>query len=473
VQLADQTLADATRMLRRGEVSSRDLVDAALERAAETEACVAAYAYLDTDGARAIAYERDHDLARGVDRGPLHGVPVNVKDLLYTNDMPTRAGSNVLAGWEHRRDAVAVARLRDAGAVLLGKARTHEFAFGAGDPGTRNAWDHARKPGGSSAGSCVSVAAGSAYGSVGTDTVGSIRIPAAANGVVGLKPTYDVVSRAGVIPMSWTMDTVGPIARTAEDCAILLTALAEPSSLNAEHGRRRLPAETQKASLSGVRIGVDRAAFHGGLMREHAAVIDAALGALAGLGAEIVDVKAPCSQLAATISMTISTVDAAAWHDRFLRTRRERYAPGTLLEILGGGHISAVDYVQAQRARGELVRLTQQLYETHQLAALALPTLPDVGLARSGEASDAVDSDPLRFTRHVALANAVGLPALSLPCGFSGDELPVGLQLIGRPRRDFELLAIAHAYEQANGWYLRRPPRCTQQHATNGRETIQ
>ena len=458
------TIREAGVLLERGEVSSAELLQAVRDRMEETEPAVHAYVGVMDESSRAEAEQADRELRDGRRRGPLHGIPVAVKDLCWTKGFPTTAGSRVLEGFVPDSDAGVVERLRRAGAVLVGKTVTHEFAYGQDVPPTRNSWDQACYPGGSSAGSGVSVALGSAYGSIGTDTGGSIRVPASVNGVVGLKPTAGRVSRRGVFPMSPTLDTVGPLARTAEDCALLLGVVAGHEDGDATTVDEPVPdyAAGLTERLEGVRVGVEREYFfYEGVREDVRKAVDAAIDELAALGAEIVDVPAiDHVAYAAAAGMTVLVADTSEWHRRFLRERGDRYVPATRVMLELGELVPATAYVRAQRVRTLVRDGLRRAFEQHRLDALATPTIPlttlpveqlSVDLTGTGETALAA------FLHHTFLANVVGIPALSVPCGFSADTLPIGLQLYGRPFGEPALFRIAHAYQGATDWHTRRP----------------
>ncbi len=463
-ELAGLTIADAEARLARREVSSRELVEAVLQQAAQTEPLVHAFAHLSPESALAQADRVDSELKRGTRRGPLAGIPIAFKDLVYTTDAPTEAGSRVLEGWVPDFDAEVIGRLREAGAVVLGKTHTHEFAYGVNIPPTRNPWRLDCYPGGSSAGSGAAVAARSAFGAIGTDGGGSIRCPASVNGVVGLKPTNGRVSRRGVVPMSSTFDTVGPLTRTVDDCAILLNAMAgydpgDPISLLEPVPDFR---DGLQGGVRGLRLGVERDFFFNA--RLDADVRRAAEGALdffVAEGAQIVELSIPGLELAVAIAMPPILSDTTAYHHDWIRERADRYEPATRVMIELGELIPATHYVTAQRARSFLRERVRAAFESHRLDAMFAPTLPrptvpveEVGLDLTEGAGETPGSS---YFRHCVTANIVGVPALSFPGGFSSAELPIGLALFGRPFQEARLLQIARAYEAAHPFHERAP----------------
>jgi len=460
----DLTLAEAAGLIARRECSSAELLEIVLERLHATEPRVRAWALVDEDGARAAAAEADRLLAAGDHRGPLHGIPVGLKDNIETRGLATEAGSRAMAGNVPVADAAVVARLRDAGATILGKTVTHEFAFGQNRPATINPWDPGRYAGGSSVGSGVAVAVGSALAALGTDTGGSVRNPAAVNGLVGLKPTFDLISRCGVVASTLSLDHVGPITRTVTDCALILSELVDPgSAAEGPAAPRQGYAAGLHAPIAGCRVGVDRSSWIGaGISREAGSAVDRSLLALEEQGAVILEVTGPRLEEALTVGLTLGLSEAGALFRKLLGSRALDLAPGTRVMFALGLLLRASDYVWAQQMR-EVVRAdVRSLYEEHRLDVFASPTLPgpavplealETDFTREGEEGDL--SGALRLLNW---ANVTGQPAISVPCGRSSDGMPLGMQLVGRPFAEAALLRIAHAHEQATSWHAHRPP---------------
>lgn len=427
-----RTIATAAEEIAVGRTTSWELVEEALAAVAEHDGALHAVAELNPV-ALAEAEQRDRELAGGLHRGPLHGIPVTVKDVIDVAGLPTRAGS---AAYDDvpGRDATAVARLREAGAVILGKVTTHEFALGVTTPQSRNPFDRSRIPGGSSGGSAIAVATGMGLGSLGTDTRASIRVPAALCGVVGFKPTFGTVPTDGVVPLSWTMDHVAPMARTVEDAAILLDALT---------GSAGRYAGWLGLATRGLRIGVPPAAFLGA-DPEVVAPVTAAIGALEPWVGSVAEIDRPSAQdfaIAGAAGLVVSRCEAAAFH-RALGADRRLYWDEVADQLDAGEHVSAVDYLDAQRVRRELGASLLGLFDVHDV--LAMPTT----LVAAPPAED--------FARHLlSLArNAIpwsflGFPAVSVPCGTTAAGLPVGLQLVAPPRHEGLLVAVAGVLEQA------------------------
>jgi len=458
------TMSDAGRLVHQRSVSAAELVEATLIKVEETEPAVHAYAAVLADSARNAAALADSELARGHWRGPLHGVPVAIKDLCYTKDAPTEAGSKVLAGYVPPYDATVVTRLREAGAVIVGKTVTHEFAWGVNVPPTRNPWCLTCYPGGSSAGSGVAVSVRSAFGAIGTDTGGSIRIPAAVNGIVGLKPTFGRVSRYGIVPMSASLDHAGPLTRTVEDCAVMLQAIAGYDPFDSSSIDHPVPDYTSEieAGARGLVIGVERShSFYPTVTPDIRGAVEDVIKQLEGQGARIVEVELPELAVMPVVGLTILLPDTSAFHRRWLRERSADYDPATRLLLELGELVPATHYVTALRARSLLRNSMRNLFVSHHLDALLAPTLPipawpidQLSLSMRSEA----DETPMAaYVHHSFSANITGQPALTAPCGFTNDGLPIGFQLLGRPFDERTLFRLARAYERTVSWHAMAP----------------
>ncbi|MFQ5896239.1 MAG: amidase, partial [Nitrospinota bacterium] len=454
------TIGGLSEALRKRELSPVELTDTLLARIETHDPLLRAYITVDREGALAAAREAEEELAAGRPRGPLHGVPIAYKDLYETRGLRTTSGSKIYRDHLPAEDATSVARLREAGAVCLGKLNMHEFAFGptglnAHYGNARNPWDPERIAGGSSSGSGSAVAALLALAALGTDTGGSIRIPAACCGVVGLKPTYGRVSRAGVVPLSWSMDHVGPLARCAEDAALLLDALAGHDPRDPTSSRRPVPhyRAALGEGLDGLRVGVPRSYFFEALDPEVEAALERALGHLQAAGAGLEEVSFPHIEEIQAGGYVILLSEAAAFHTPLMDERGEDYDPSVRSRLEEGRFFLATDYIHALQVRPALTRavLREVFGRVDVVATPTLPILPPpIGATEvevRGRRYDAVAS-LIRFTRP---ANYLGFPALSLPCGWSAGGLPVGLQLLGLPRQEGVLLRAAHAYEVASG----------------------
>jgi aspartyl-tRNA(Asn)/glutamyl-tRNA(Gln) amidotransferase subunit A len=443
--------------------TSQELLESTLQRLHETEPVVHAYATLMEDTARHRALVADEEIRRGAWRGPLHGVPVGIKDLLFTKGVPTQAGSKVLEGFVPECDASVVKRLKDGGAVIVGKTVTHEFAYGRNVPPTRNPWHLGSYPGGSSAGSGVSVAVGSALGAIGTDTAGSIRVPASVEGVVGLKPTYGRVSRRGVIPMSPTLDTVGPLTRTAEDAALMLEVIAgydRKDSGSIDEPVPRFAADLARG-VAGLRLGFDNDLFFDAHVAPDVRTrTEAAIQEIASLGVEIVEVRLPELDHAADVGTAILLTDASEWHQRHLRNDAAKYVPATRRVLELGEMVLGARYVYAHRVRAALRDRLRNSFATHGLDGLVAPTVPittvpldQLSVDMTGEGGTSLST----FFHRCFLGNVFGIPAISFPCGFDSRGLPIGLQLYGRPLQEAVLLRVSHAYQEMTDWHTKRP----------------
>jgi aspartyl-tRNA(Asn)/glutamyl-tRNA(Gln) amidotransferase subunit A len=458
-ELAYTGIRELARRFRKRELSPVELTRALLERIARLDPTLHTFVTLTADRALADAKAAETAILQG-DPRPLLGIPVAYKDLYATRGIRTTAGSAVLAEWVPTDDATCVARLQAAGCVLLGKLITHEFAFGIQFPGhrftpARNPWNLAHIPGGSSSGSGAALAAGLIVGSLGSDTGGSIRGPAAFSGIVGLKPTYGRCSRAGVVTLSWTLDHAGPMARTVEDCAWLLEAIAGHDA--ADPASSRAPVGDYLGglgqSIRGLRVGVSRPYFLQGVAPDVVTAFEQALQTLRALGASVEEVEIP-TVWASPCYMAIMLSEAFAYHERDLRERLHLFGEGLREKFLAGGLFSGAEYVQAQRLRARLQ--AEMLDVLRRVDVLASPTM----LSPAVTFAFAQDPDlPYPFPRsNTSPFNMAGLPALALPSGFSTTGLPCSLQLAGRPFDEATVLRVGHAFEQATEWHRRRPP---------------
>lgn len=462
---ADLTVAEAARAIARRDLSPVDLTRACLARIEARNPALNAFVTVVPERALEEAARAEAELLAGQHRGPLHGIPVGLKDLYDTAGIETAAGSAVLRGRVPDRDAAAVARLREAGAVILGKTNTHEFAWGTttNNPHTgptRNPWAPDRIPGGSSGGSGAAVAARLCPAALGTDTGGSIRIPAALCGVVGLKPTFGRVSRAGIIPMSWQFDHAGPITRTVEDAAILLGAIAGYDP--ADFATVPVPVPDYAAALvpdiRGLRIGVPRDQFFGLLDPEVLVAVEEALETLRGLGAAVEDVDAGFTREQVISAWRLVNVEGRLYHAPWLEQQPEAYSE-ELRNVLLQPLPEPLDLSAAYLASYEIKEGVRRVLETVDLLAAPTTMRP---ASRIGE--DPVEVEGVQLSTGAAFAsltmpfNLAGIPAISIPCGFSAEGLPIGLQLAGRPFEEAAVLRAAFAYECAADWRRRQPP---------------
>jgi aspartyl-tRNA(Asn)/glutamyl-tRNA(Gln) amidotransferase subunit A len=457
-------------LIRQREVSPIEATEAYLDRIDAVDAKLRSYITVCRDEAVAAAREATQAIAQGHYRGPLHGVPVAIKDQFWTKGIRTTGGSRLLAEFVPPDDATVVARLKAAGAILLGKLNMSEFATGNsvvhpyGTP--CNPWDLERNPGTSSSGSGAATAAFLCATSLGEDTGGSIRNPANNCGLVGLRPTWGLVSRYGMLAASWSMDIGGPISRTVEDCAITLQAIAGHDPLDPYTAKVTLP--DYRAGLAGgikgTRIGVVQEGVHADFVHPQVrATVSKATADLKELGAAVEEVSLPLLPCAAAVTRAILAVESASLHREWLRTRLSEYDHNVQLDFLTGAIMPAQLYYKAQKLR-ELIR-RQVFAALQKVEVLALPSssepaplLPRAPGLKSKEEARQRIAGRRSLTGVFNLAN---VPALSVPCGFialEGKELPIGLQLAGRPFEDGLLLRVAYTYEQSTPWHTRRPP---------------
>jgi aspartyl-tRNA(Asn)/glutamyl-tRNA(Gln) amidotransferase subunit A len=438
-----QTIAGAAEALRRGRATSAALVEASLDAIARWQPKTNAFVLVDAEGARAAAIAADAERRDGRDRGPLHGIPISLKDLIDVAGQITTAGSNVLRQNRAAADAPIVTRLREAGAVFVGKTNLHEFALGttsedSGFGPVRNPLDETRSPGGSSGGSAAAVATGMGLGSIGTDTGGSIRIPAAACGIVGLKPSLGEVPTEGVIPLSTTLDHAGPIAASVADAAILWAALV---------GRPFAPAAPR--SPSSLRLRRPGGYFAAPVMPAVNDAFDRAIDRCAASGVSVEPGSIEGTETITEIYVDIVLPEAAWWHAPYLDARADDYTPTVRSRILNGRDVPALRYLRALEGRRRLARAVDAALEG--VDALVLPTLPivapPIGAAEVvvDPASNARMAPRAAMLKHTQLFNITGHPAISLPIPAGG--LPVGLQLVGHRDRTADLLAVAAACE--------------------------
>lgn len=461
------TITDAAAALRAGKTTSVELTQAAYAVADAHDGELGVYLSRFDESALAAAATADAELAAGIDKGPLHGIPLGVKDIIATDEGITTAQSLVLdRSWGDQGDAPVVARLRAAGAVITGKTSTMEYAIGIPDPEKpfpipRNPWNPEHYPGGSSSGTGGGVAAGMFLGGLGTDTGGSIRFPATNCGITGLKQTFGRVPKYGCVPLGYSYDHIGPMARSAADCAVLLAVLAGHDARDATSVDRPVDDYTSglTGSLAGVRIGVDPLLDRSALtVPELAEVLDAAVAELRAAGATVVPVELPLYAELTTTTMVGMAAESYAYHRPDLQTRWNDYGAGTRMAVSAGALIPAGDYVQAQRVRRVGQRKVAELFTEVDL--IVTPTSACGGLKL-----EKLTFDDIIDSLHTPYWNALGNPAMSVPMGFTTDGLPLGMQLIGRPFDEAGVLAAGHAFQQRTSWHLRVPELVAAAHA--------
>ena len=451
-------LAEASLAVQKKEVSPVALTRACLERIEQLNPRLNAFITVTADSALESASVAEAEIARGEWKGPLHGIPLAVKDLVETAGVRTTAASGVLKDYVPSSDAEVIRRLKAAGAVLLGKLNLHEFAYGGsgiiGHFGpARNPWNTAHVCGGSSSGSGAAVAACLCYGAIGTDTAGSIRLPAAYCGITGLKPTYGLVSTRGVLPLSWTLDHVGPMARTAADAALVLQAIAayDPQDIYSQKFSPVYYPSAIEEKVSGLRLGVAQD-FWSEVDSEIKLAVDAAVAQLGKLTAGVQPID-----LSTQVDRTVVRTEPFAYHQKFLPQQEAGYHPETLRRIHSGADVTTAQYIRAYR---ELLEQRRQILELFERVDLVLtPTAPVLppSISELQAEPDQLRARELFMLRNTRPFNIYALPSISVSCGFSQSGLPIGLQLTGAPGTEGTILAAAHAYQKHSDWHKKRP----------------
>lgn len=477
------TLAESAARLAEGRLSSVELTRAVIAQTKAVEPRLHAFNSYNEADALAQAAESDARRAAGQARGPLDGIPIGLKDVIAVKDQPLTASSRMLANFVSPYDATATVRLKAAGAVLFGRLNCDEFAMGSSNENSAfnpvaNPWDLTRVPGGSSGGSAAALAAGEALATLGSDTGGSIRQPAALCGVVGLKPTYGLVSRYGLIAYASSLDQIGPFARTVEDAALVLQAIAghderDSTSFRAEIPDYRAELERQRGPW---KLGIPKEYFGSGLDPEIGAAVDKAVAYYTSLGCQVKEVSLPHTRYCLDTYYVIATAEASSnlarydgiryGHrakdakdavDLYFQSRAEGFGAEVKRRIILGTYVLSSGYYDAYYLRAQKVRtlIRRDFLEAYrEVDALITPTSPIPAFKRGEK------SDPLTMYLcdiYTIGVNLAGLPAVSVPCGFTGGGLPIGFQLIGQPFQEASLLGIAHAYDRAHAWHTRRP----------------
>lgn len=457
--LAFLDLSEASQAVQTREVSPVQLTEACLSRIENLDGALKAFITVLGESALAEARQAEAEIARGEWKGPLHGIPIAVKDLAETAGVRTTAGSAVLQHNIPSEDAEVVRRLRLAGAVLLGKLNLHEFAYGGsgviGHYGAaRNPWNTRHITGGSSSGSGAAVAAGLCYGAIGTDTAGSIRLPSAYCGVVGLKPSYGLVSTRGIIPLSWTLDHVGPMTRTVPDGALMLQAIAHYDTHDVYC--QKFPPVYYPSALaepvSGLRLATPRE-FWEELDSEIAGAVDTAITMLSRMTAGVKEIS-----ISTHCDRTVVRCEPWVYHQRYLPAHEKEYDAETLRRIRSGSDVSAAAYIEKYR---ELLHQRREILHIFDQVDLVLtptsPVLPP-SFAEVQQRPEELRGRELIMLRNTRPWNVYGLPAISIPCGFSASGLPIGLQIVGAPGAEGTIMSLAYAYERETDWHKRRPP---------------
>lgn len=459
-ELWRQPLEELAPAIRDGKISPVALTEACLARIEQVDGKLDSFIHVSRNALDA-ARHAEREVKAGTWRGPLHGIPVGVKDNYLTQDMPTTAGSDAPGLSFALRDSVAVSRLRAAGAVLIGKTRTHEFAWGNVTPPVCNPWDLSRVPSGSSGGSGAAVAAGLCVAALGSDTGGSIRMPAAACGTVGLKATFGRVSRDGIVPHSWSLDHAGPLTRTVADSALMMQVLAGYDAADPACQAQPVPDYRQALdrSVKGMTIGVCRNHFFDNLQEDVGEAVEKAIADLAGVGARIVDLNIPLLEYGLGAIFAIELSSSTAYHDASLRAGRvPHFQPDVRTLVEMGRLVTGPDYLKAEQYRTALMQAYRKVFES--VDVIIGPTTPITAWKRGewtvqvGGQPESVLAASWRFTYPY---NLTGLPAISVPCGFDRDGLPIGVQIAGRPFDEGGVLRVAHAYERDHDWKERWP----------------
>jgi aspartyl-tRNA(Asn)/glutamyl-tRNA(Gln) amidotransferase subunit A len=455
-----------SRLIQKKKLSPVELMQAHLTRIQSLEPRLNSFITLLPDQAMAAARKAEKEIRSGRHLGPLHGIPFGLKDLFYAKGIRNTSGSKLFDRFAPTFDSTMALRLKEAGAILLGKLNLHPFAYGTTGENEEyghmhNPWNPARITGGSSGGSGSAVASGQCPMAMGTDTGGSVRIPGALCGIVGLKPTYGLLSRYGITPLAWSQDHPGPMTRTVEDCALMLNALAgydpnDPTSVDLA-----VPDYTRTLSgpIKGLRIGVVKEFFELPIERKVKETVGKAIQNLEELGAIVSEVSWPIYRYTMAIASVIQMAEATAYHSRMIREKGPKIYPPVRIRLESGMFLSATDYVQAQRARTLFIRQSHDLLKKVDLLAgpAAAVTAFPIGTAQVNVEGKVMNVVSL-LSQYTRPFNLNGFPAITVPCGFSDDGLPIGLQLVGRPYDEETLLRAAYVYEQATDWHSRRPP---------------
>jgi len=476
IDWATASLCEVADAIAAGRVSSREVTEACLDRVEAQEPVLHAFVEIDRQAAIAAAEAADRALAGGARIGRMHGVPLAHKDMYYRVGRVSACGSKVSDEGVRKETATVLNRLDDAGAIEIGRLVMVEFAMGphghnANYPPCRNPWNPEYIPAGSSSGSGVAVSSGMVFGSLGSDTGGSIRGPASVSGVVGLLPSRGRVSRAGVMPMSFSLDAVGPLARTVRDCARMLSVIAGKDDADRTSIDTPVPDYEGLLDIPGrlPRIGLARGYFDEELHPAIDRALEEAADTLRRIGFQVDDVKVPATTLGeiSDLHPLVMKAEGAANHMTTMRGRSQDYTFEVGNRLQAGFFITAADYIQALKLRGTYLRLFSEAVFEHvdllltPLLSRPVPTIAETTGLQGGAYLDMVSG----LTRNTKVVNYLGLPAISVPCGFTPEGLPTSFQLIGRPLAEAQLLTAAHRYEQATEWHRARPPLASRQAA--------
>jgi aspartyl-tRNA(Asn)/glutamyl-tRNA(Gln) amidotransferase subunit A len=454
------TIAELSQRIRRKEISPISIVGECLTTIERLNPQLNAFITVMAESALAEAHAAEEEIERGAWRGPLHGIPIAIKDLIDTAGVRTTSASALHKDRIPTEDATVARKLRDAGAVILGKNNLHEFAYGGSSMVSHfgevhNPWNLERIAGGSSGGSAACVPAGMAYAAIGTDTAGSIREPAALCGCVGLKPTFGRVSCRGVIPLSTSLDHVGPLAASVEDAAIVLQAIAgyDPAEINSADLPVHDYVGVMKEGTQKLRVGVPRRHFFDDLDPEVSSAIEHALMGISTLVASVKDVS-----LDVPTDRTVQAAESYAYHSENMAKNPELYQPETLRRLHTGEKVTAAEYIEQRRELEWARRNIRNLFPDADLLVTPTVPMPAPSLAELKTNPDALRPAELKLLRNTRPFNVWGLPTISLPCGFTQSGLPIGLQISGPHWREDLVLRLAYAYEQATAWHKRKCP---------------
>ena len=466
LEICYMSAGDLSKLVQNKEISPVEIIEAHLTRIDATEPVLNSFITLLADEARGAALQAEKDIQTGRYKGPLHGIPVALKDLYNTGGVRTTSGSRIFDNFIPTEDCTVAAKFQQAGAILVGKLNMHPFAYGPTGENLdyghmHNPWNPDMVTGGSSGGSGSAAAAGQCTITTGSDTGGSIRIPAALCGIVGLKPTYGLVSRHGLTALSWSLDHPGPMTRTVEDAAITMNVIAGHDPKDVASAKVDIPDYTSALTgdIKGLRIGIVKEYFETPLDPQVRKAVMDAIGLLESMGAEVKEVSYPMFNQSQAISSTVLMSEATAYHRDLLEKDGHQIYEPVRQRLEAGLFISAAEYLRAQQARTIFDNQGRRLLDDVDL--LAGPTEPVTAprimasKVMAGEQEVGVVGALTQYTRPY---NINGFPAISVPCGFSDENMPIGLQLAGKPFDELTVLRAAHAYEQATDWHTRRPP---------------
>ena len=464
-ELAFLTLKQASEALRRKTASPVDLTVACLKRIETYNPVLNAFITVMHDQAMETARAMEAEQRRGKWRGPLHGVPIALKDNIDTAGIRTTVASELFKDRVPSEDVIVARRLKDAGAIILGKTNLHEMAYGGTSAVSyfgpvHNPWALDRIPGGSSGGSAAATAAGLCFGALGTDTAASVRGPASFCGIVGFKPTYGRVSTRGVVPLSWTMDHVGPLSRTVEDAGLMLSAIAGYDELDPASADRPVPdySGALRMQTSRFRLGIPKSPFFDNLDPEIARAVDAAIAVVGKLTASSREIELPSPNLPMDqIYASVRSVEAYTYHAKWLAESPEKYQPSTRQRLVQNfAEIKTETYAQSLR---QVQLLRKEIWKTFETVDILItPTLPLLPVKIANGTEPVGGSRYPLGIRNTAPFNVLGVPAITVPCGFTTSGLPIGLQIVAAPFAETTVLALAGAYENQTEWHLRRPP---------------